>query len=361
MAFSENTQKKIIKAAKQENIDPAWVMAVAHIESAGKAFAHVNGKLLPLIRWEGHYFDRLLRENKRAQARAAGLASPRAQAVKNPRTQTARYALLERAMKIDEAAAIQSCSWGVFQVMGAHWKFLNFRSPQHLKETATRGIEGQVDLGIRFIKKNKLDRFIKSRDFVAFSRAYNGPAFRKNNYHTKLERWYNYYGGNGTQNNSTYLRLGSKGVRVKELQELLNLASKDVYWHRIETDGDFGPLTEAAVENFQTHKLITVDGVAGPQTMEKLATYANNSTAGSNTPIAQDPDVGVGVGVGVGGGGAILVAQETVKEVMGLEGLPTSVTTGLGLLVVALVIGGLAYALISNIRKNRTYHGSKII
>ena len=37
------------------------------------------------------------------------------------------------------------------------------------------------------------------------------------------------------------LKLGSKGVSVKELQKLLGLTA----------DGDFGPKTENAVKNFQ--------------------------------------------------------------------------------------------------------------
>lgn len=60
--------------------------------------------------------------------------------------------------------------------------------------------------------------------------------------------------------NPAALKVGSKGAAVKELQTLLGIAA----------DGDFGPFTEKAVRAFQSANKLTVDGVAGPQTLAKL-------------------------------------------------------------------------------------------
>ena len=61
------------------------------------------------------------------------------------------------------------------------------------------------------------------------------------------------------------LRRGMENEQVKTLQYLLREAGYD-----LELDGDFGRSTEAAVRDFQKKNKITVDGRAGPQTIEAL-------------------------------------------------------------------------------------------
>lgn len=62
------------------------------------------------------------------------------------------------------------------------------------------------------------------------------------------------------------LKQGMKGDFVKPLQILLNgrgYSCGDV-------DGSFGPATLSAVKLFQKNKALTIDGIAGPKTWEKL-------------------------------------------------------------------------------------------
>lgn len=189
--FNNETAAHIARVAKSIGLEPAAVLAVAEVESAGKAFAVVNGKQEPLIRFEGHYFDRLVGKDKRASARRAGLADPRVGAVKNPNGQPARYAMLERAMDIDRDAAIMSVSWGLGQVMGEHWKMLGFSSPTDLMATARSGVAGQVLLMAKFISENAgLKRALKNHDWASFARGYNGPAYKKNRYDVKMAEAY---------------------------------------------------------------------------------------------------------------------------------------------------------------------------
>lgn len=56
------------------------------------------------------------------------------------------------------------------------------------------------------------------------------------------------------------LRKGDSGESVKQLQGLL----------KINPDGDFGPVTEAAVRAFQTSKALVADGRVGPKTWAAL-------------------------------------------------------------------------------------------
>lgn len=48
--FDDATVRAAAKVAARLNVEPAALLAVAEVESAGKAFARVNGKNEPLIR-----------------------------------------------------------------------------------------------------------------------------------------------------------------------------------------------------------------------------------------------------------------------------------------------------------------------
>ncbi len=65
---------------------------------------------------------------------------------------------------------------------------------------------------------------------------------------------------------ATLLKEGSTGEEVQELQARLAASGFDPG----PADGDFGPLTKAAVIAFQRAKGIVVDGVVGPQTRAAL-------------------------------------------------------------------------------------------
>lgn len=184
--FKDATIREIVSVADRLDIEPAALLAVAEVESGGTVFARIGGRDEPLIRFEGHYFDKRLPMPKRMTARGAGLASPLAGGVPNPRSQKARWALLERAAAIDRQAAYESVSWGIGQVMGAHWKALGFAGIDELVETARKGVDGQADLMVRYIRHAGLMPALAAHDWAAFARGYNGPAYRRYAYHTKL-------------------------------------------------------------------------------------------------------------------------------------------------------------------------------
>ena len=63
------------------------------------------------------------------------------------------------------------------------------------------------------------------------------------------------------------LRRGAKGADVRELQERL----AQLGFSPGNIDGSFGKKTEAAVKAYQTSRHLTIDGVAGPETLGKLS------------------------------------------------------------------------------------------
>lgn len=70
---------------------------------------------------------------------------------------------------------------------------------------------------------------------------------------------------------------GSRGAKIEQIQDLLNQQGA-----QLDTDGIFGPLTEAAVRNFQQENNLRVDGIVGPETQAAL-----NRSAGIETPPQQ--------------------------------------------------------------------------
>jgi peptidoglycan hydrolase-like protein with peptidoglycan-binding domain len=72
--------------------------------------------------------------------------------------------------------------------------------------------------------------------------------------------------------NDPTLKIGDKGAKVKELQELLNkrIPKPDA----IKVDGDFGAKTEAVVKTVQYQFLLKRDGIAGTLTWKSLRANA---------------------------------------------------------------------------------------
>ncbi|AZN73252.1 DUF3380 domain-containing protein [Georhizobium profundi] len=270
------SEKDVVKReAERLRVETAALMAIIEIESGGRTHAIVSGRAEPLIRFEGHYFDRLVSPGNRAKARAEGLASPRAGAVANPASQTARWALLNRAMKIDRDAAYASTSWGLGQVMGEHWCWLGYASVDAMVAEARAGFAGQLRLMLRYIEKAGLTDAVRRRDWSAFARAYNGPAYARHGYHTRLAAAYARLAGSPGEGSPSprLLRLGMSGADVAALQRHLLAISPDQH-DAIAVDGVFGPQTLAALKAFQLGAGLTPDGIAGPLTWAALERVA---------------------------------------------------------------------------------------
>ncbi len=188
--FSKCTVTEISAVATELGVEPAALLAVAEVESGGKVFASVGQRREPIVRFEAHYFDRRLSHTDRETARKAGLASPIAGRIANPATQAARWRLVDRAAAIDRQAAYEAVSWGLGQVMGAHWAWLGYTGVDALVAEARSGAGGQARLMARYIEKAGLLPALRKRDWTAFARGYNGPAYARHGYDRKIAAAY---------------------------------------------------------------------------------------------------------------------------------------------------------------------------
>lgn len=191
--LSGERNKKLLSEADLEiaairlGVQLAAIKAVNNVESRGKGFLD-DGR--PIILFERHVMLRRLETH--------GMDGD-AIAVKNPGIVNAKrggyigngaeYARLAAAIQIHPQAALESCSWGQFQIMGYHWEALGFKSIETFVDAMKRSEADQLEAFCRFIEDDPaLHKALKTRNWSKFAQIYNGPAYKENLYDVKLAR-----------------------------------------------------------------------------------------------------------------------------------------------------------------------------
>jgi hypothetical protein len=348
MSLSAQEQLLVGKYASQRGVSLNACLAFMKVETGMQTGTIINGVLKAIIRWEGHYFDRLIPPALQAKARALKLASPKVGGIANPASQVARYLILDEGKKLDVTAAISSCSWGVGQVMGAHWKKLGFPSAEEFERTAQSGFSGQLAIMFAFMDVSGVIQHLRRLDWSAVARIWNGAAYAKNKYDVKMKEAYEALEGAKAPAPASagMIRVGSKGAKVRELQGLLVRAG-----YAVTVDGDYGGSTERAVRSFQARNHLDVDGVAGPQTMQLLATFksAPEEKVGQLKPL-DTPEVKQGLFSAIGAAGGTGAVKSTIDQAKDQltpyvgNAFVDNIMTYLTVAGVVVLMGGLAYA-----------------
>ena len=178
------------RAAAALNVEVAAIKAVAEVESSGKGFLP-DGR--PEILYEAHVFHAV---TKGAHAtakdrRGIALSSQKWNRALYGRTGAAQHDRYEDARKLDADAANQACSWGPFQLLGQNYKSCGFDSSQAFVDALwTGGAPANLDAFVNFIKANGLAKPLRDKNWAAFARGYNGPAYAQNAYDKKMAQAY---------------------------------------------------------------------------------------------------------------------------------------------------------------------------
>jgi hypothetical protein len=102
---------------------------------------------------------------------------------------------LIKARSVHQSAADRSASWGAYQVMGFNAEHVGFKDIAEMVE-AVKTIEGQTKAFVGYLKHvPSTIKALKKLDFTTFAKLYNGPAYAKNKYDTKMRSYYNQYKG----------------------------------------------------------------------------------------------------------------------------------------------------------------------
>jgi hypothetical protein len=182
----------LIRASEQLAIELAAIKAVTEVEAAGQGFIGAKPKIL----FEGQVFWKRLRVHglDPAQYRAGNEDVLYPQWTRSHYLGGVReYDRLERARKIQEGAALESASWGLFQIMGYHWKALGYSDIQSYVRLMGENEGRQLDAFTRFVEVNDLAKYIRERQWTRFAHRYNGPRYKENRYDEKLQRAYQRY------------------------------------------------------------------------------------------------------------------------------------------------------------------------
>lgn len=168
MSFSEADYQD---AADKLGAPVSRVKAFAKVEAAG-ATHWKDGR--PPILFEAHWFAKLT--DHRFNDSHPHISSPswnRALYKGGP----AEYDRLAEARALDESAALQSASWGAFQIMGFHFRRLGYPNPLAFTmdmQTAS----GQMAAFVRFIEADpRLLKAFRAGDYGTLETIYNGGGF----------------------------------------------------------------------------------------------------------------------------------------------------------------------------------------
>lgn len=184
------TRADILAAAASIGAEPAALKAVADVEAGGSGFL-AGGR--PKILFEGHVFWR--------QIKKRGI-DPRPIAAKHPTICYEKwtrehyyggkreYIRLQQARAVHEDAALESASWGLFQLMGMNFRAAGFDTIQDFLAAHKQGEGEHLNAIVRWMKSNGLAKRLKAKDWKGFAAGYNGPAYEKNAYHLKLQTAY---------------------------------------------------------------------------------------------------------------------------------------------------------------------------
>lgn len=180
--------------ARDMKVMPAALKAVYDVESRGDGF-FANGD--PVILFEGHIFYKLYQQRYgTTKVREIARRHPN---ICYPSWDRSKYyggarehLRLANAAQVHREIALQSASWGLFQVMGFNYQAAGYDNIQAFINAMYESEHEQFFAGCSFIVSNaSMHRALIDRNWREFARRYNGPGYEKNNYHIKLATAFN--------------------------------------------------------------------------------------------------------------------------------------------------------------------------
>jgi hypothetical protein len=182
----------------------AWLLKcdVPAIKAVAEVEAGPNGAFLdseePVILFEPHVFHRLTK-GKWDGSRLAGngnRSDDKWREISYPRWRKGWYGpvsvqhkRLQFAVTLDRTAALKSCSWGLFQIMGHNHKACNYDTIQRFVTAMYRGVGDHLLAFCQFIRHDsRLVDALRNHDWKTFKKIYNGPG--ENDYAERMDKAY---------------------------------------------------------------------------------------------------------------------------------------------------------------------------
>lgn len=182
------TELDYIAAATSLRVHVAAIKAVCEVEAPRGGF-QADGH--PVILFERHKFSQA----------TGGKYDKTHPDISNPKwggygASSRQHTRLAEAVALDRDAALKSASWGRFQILGSNYAECGFGTLQGFVNAMYASEADQLEAFVNFLNSNpKMGKTLRAKDWAAFARLYNGPAYAANEYDKKLAAAYKRFGG----------------------------------------------------------------------------------------------------------------------------------------------------------------------
>lgn len=276
----------IAEITRPYGLTEAHARTVIEVETAGKGYNSI-GQVEFLF--EPHKFYQNLPKEKLQVAIQTGLAYPKWKGPGSyPKTVALRWAQFQKAVELDETAAIKSASWGLGQIMGSEHKECDYVSPQAMLTAFYQSEKEQVKAMMVLCHHRGLDKDLKNFPDIAacrhFALRYNGAAYEKNNYHNKLHDAYVRWSSRlktveaGTHPIVAAVQPRADAIPEHEMQDnTFRVGDHD----EEERDGPIWKMQETFKEKGYS---LQIDGKFGPGTRAVVVSWKANQNMATITP-----------------------------------------------------------------------------
>jgi hypothetical protein len=107
-----------------------------------------------------------------------------------------QYKRLTKAYQLDKSAALQSCSWGKFQIMGFNYSSAGYKDVFDFVKAMSTGDPAHIKAFLKFAKSNKtLSDGLENINFEKIAEGHNGGGWKSVNpeYAKNIEIYYKEY------------------------------------------------------------------------------------------------------------------------------------------------------------------------
>lgn len=173
------------------DVDANLLHAFAIVESGGRSGFSAPG--LPIIAYEGHVFRK--KTHKKYDEDYPLLSYPYVKKAgpewkKNNKDQTTAWKTLNDAIALDESAALEATSWGMFQVMGFNYKSCGYNDVKAFVTAMKASERSQLDAFVGYCKKKAgMVEAMRNKDFATMAELYNGEDY--GDYDDRIRKAYN--------------------------------------------------------------------------------------------------------------------------------------------------------------------------
>jgi hypothetical protein len=282
--ISDAIVKLAVAAANANGIEPAAMLAIVEVETAGSPL-EADGRT-PNFLYERHVAYREAGARSKTLLAAfvrAGLAIPkwsRATQYRDQRTSAQRLALMRQAVAVDEEVARRSASWGLGQTMGNECRALGFPSAVALVNyQIDGGIPAQLECMVREIKSKHLIGPLNAHAWAHVARSYNGAGYAANRYDTRLAAAYAKWTRALPRVSARETPPPEQSLSRDEVAALQRRLRAKGFPQVGKPDGIYGVSTVGAVSAFQAHEGLHVTGHLDAPTRQALEEAAPREPA----------------------------------------------------------------------------------